>query len=88
MQLGMIGPGRTGAKMVHCFPKDAMAGDASLFGREDYVEKACRIVDRVLKSGNAVFEYESGTWGRLLSNRWSGRKLTGTIRWFLDRRQK
>ena len=29
---------------------DAMAGDATLFAREDYVEEAWRIVDPVLKA--------------------------------------
>ncbi len=32
---------------------DAMAGDATLFAREDYVEEAWRIVDPVLQRGNA-----------------------------------
>ncbi len=42
---------------------DAMAGDATLFAREDYVEEAWRIVDPVLKRGTPVFEYTPGTWG-------------------------
>jgi len=42
---------------------DAMAGDASLFAREDYVEEAWRIVDPVLKAGTPVYEYEPGSWG-------------------------
>jgi glucose-6-phosphate 1-dehydrogenase len=42
---------------------DAMAGDATLFAREDYVEEAWRIVDPVLKAGTPVYEYDSGTWG-------------------------
>lgn len=42
---------------------DAMAGDATLFAREDYVEEAWRIVDPVLKSGTPVLEYEPKTWG-------------------------
>ncbi len=42
---------------------DAMAGDASLFAREDYVEEAWRIVDPVLKAGTPIFEYEADTWG-------------------------
>src|SRR5689334_326903 len=41
----------------------AMAGDASYFAREDYVEEAWRIVDPVLKGGTPVYEYEQGTWG-------------------------
>jgi glucose-6-phosphate 1-dehydrogenase len=42
---------------------DAMAGDATLFAREDYVEEAWRIVDPVLRAGTPVFGYEPGTWG-------------------------
>ena len=42
---------------------DAMAGDATLFAREDYVEEAWRIVDPVLKEGTPVLEYDSNTWG-------------------------
>jgi glucose-6-phosphate 1-dehydrogenase len=42
---------------------DAMAGDATLFAREDYVEEAWRIVDPVLKSGTPLYEYEPGSWG-------------------------
>jgi glucose-6-phosphate 1-dehydrogenase len=42
---------------------DAMAGDATLFAREDYVEEAWRIVDPVLQAGTAVYEYEPGAWG-------------------------
>jgi glucose-6-phosphate 1-dehydrogenase len=43
--------------------RDAMAGDATLFAREDYVEEAWRIVDPVLKADTPVYEYEPGTWG-------------------------
>jgi glucose-6-phosphate 1-dehydrogenase len=42
---------------------DAMAGDPTLFAREDYVEQAWRIVDPALKAATPVFEYEPGTWG-------------------------
>ena len=42
---------------------DAMAGDATLFAREDYVEEAWRIVDPALKAGTPVYEYEPNTWG-------------------------
>ena len=42
---------------------DAMAGDATLFAREDYVEEAWRIVDPVLRAGTPVHEYAQGTWG-------------------------
>ena len=42
---------------------DAMAGDATLFAREDYVEEAWRIVDPVLNADTPVHEYEPRTWG-------------------------
>jgi glucose-6-phosphate 1-dehydrogenase len=42
---------------------DAMAGDATLFARQDYVEEAWRIVDPALKAGTPVYEYEKGAWG-------------------------
>jgi glucose-6-phosphate 1-dehydrogenase len=43
--------------------RDAMAGDATLFAREDYVEEAWRIVDPVVKANTPLYEYEPGTWG-------------------------
>ena len=42
---------------------NAMAGDRTLFAREDYVEEAWRIVDPVLKAGTPVHAYAPGTWG-------------------------
>jgi glucose-6-phosphate 1-dehydrogenase len=42
---------------------DAMAGDATLFAREDYIEEAWRIVDPVLKADTPVYEYDPKTWG-------------------------
>ena len=42
---------------------DALAGDATLFAREDYVEEAWRIVAPVLDPTAALSEYEPGTWG-------------------------
>src|SRR6202795_3380225 len=42
---------------------DAMAGDPTLFAREDYVEEAWRIVDPVLKADTPVYVYEPNTWG-------------------------
>jgi glucose-6-phosphate 1-dehydrogenase len=42
---------------------DAIAGDATLFAREDYVEEAWRIVDPALKAGTPVYEYAPNTWG-------------------------
>ena len=48
---------------------DAMAGDATLFAREDYVEEAWRIVDPALKAGTPVYEYEPNTWGPVKSRK-------------------
>ena len=42
---------------------EAIAGDTTLFAREDYVEEAWRIVDPVLRADTPVYEYEPGTWG-------------------------
>jgi glucose-6-phosphate 1-dehydrogenase len=42
---------------------DAMAGDATLFAREDYVEEAWRIVDPVVKGSTPVYPYEPNSWG-------------------------
>jgi glucose-6-phosphate 1-dehydrogenase len=42
---------------------DAMAGDATLFARQDYVEEAWRIVDPMLKAKTPVYPYEPHTWG-------------------------
>ncbi|PWT96703.1 MAG: glucose-6-phosphate dehydrogenase [Terriglobia bacterium] len=43
--------------------RDAMAGDATLFAREDYVEEAWRIVEPLLKEETPVYPYEPGEWG-------------------------
>ena len=42
---------------------DAMAGDATLFARQDVVEAAWAIVEPVLAETRPLFEYEPGTWG-------------------------
>jgi glucose-6-phosphate 1-dehydrogenase len=42
---------------------DAMAGDRTLFAREDYIEEAWRIVDPVLRAGTPLYEYDPGSWG-------------------------
>lgn len=42
---------------------DAMAGNATSFAREDYVEEAWRIVDPVLREDLPWQEYLPGTWG-------------------------
>jgi glucose-6-phosphate 1-dehydrogenase len=41
----------------------AMAGDSTLFAREDYVEEAWRIVEPVLKQKTPVFQYAPNSWG-------------------------
>ena len=42
---------------------DAMAGDTTLFARQDYVEEAWRVVDPILKSQTPVYAYDPNTWG-------------------------
>lgn len=42
---------------------DAMAGDPTLFARQDYVEEAWRIVDPILEATTPVLVYEPHTWG-------------------------
>jgi glucose-6-phosphate 1-dehydrogenase len=42
---------------------DAMAGDPTLFARQDYVEEASRIVDPVLNASIPVTVYEPHTLG-------------------------
>lgn len=42
---------------------DALAGNRSLFAREDGVEQAWRVVMRALEQPSAVLEYEPGSWG-------------------------
>jgi glucose-6-phosphate 1-dehydrogenase len=62
----MIASHHPGAEEMDAYERvlgDAMAGDATLFAREDYVEEAWRIVDPVLKASTPVYEYEPSTWG-------------------------
>jgi glucose-6-phosphate 1-dehydrogenase len=42
---------------------DALAGDGALFAREDAIEAAWAVVDRVLKHHHRVRPYKPGTWG-------------------------
>jgi glucose-6-phosphate 1-dehydrogenase len=42
---------------------DAMAGDATLFARQDVVEAAWAIVDPVLRDPSQPFPYQPGSWG-------------------------
>jgi glucose-6-phosphate 1-dehydrogenase len=55
-----------GATESNCYVRvlsDALAGDRTLFAREDYVEEAWRIVDPVVKARTAVHTYAPGSWG-------------------------
>ena len=42
---------------------DAMAGEATLFARQDVVEAAWVIAEPILETGNDVYAYECGSWG-------------------------
>jgi glucose-6-phosphate 1-dehydrogenase len=42
---------------------DAIAGDATLFARQDVVEAAWAIVDPLIQDPGGLFEYEPGSWG-------------------------
>ena len=48
---------------------DAIAGDATLFARQDVVEAAWAIVDPLIANPGAVFEYEPGSWGPAQADR-------------------
>jgi glucose-6-phosphate 1-dehydrogenase len=65
-QVELLAIDRPGAEEMDAYERvlgDAMAGDRTLFAREDYVEEAWRIVDPVVKAGTLLHEYEPGTWG-------------------------
>jgi glucose-6-phosphate 1-dehydrogenase len=42
---------------------DAMAGEGLLFARQDGVEEAWRVVDRILTHHHVAHAYAKGTWG-------------------------
>ena len=42
---------------------DAIAGDATLFARQDVVEAAWAVVDPVIHGPSPMYDYEPGTWG-------------------------
>jgi glucose-6-phosphate 1-dehydrogenase len=48
---------------------DALRGDRTLFGSEDGVEAAWRVVDPILNSAPPLCEYERGTWGPVEAER-------------------
>lgn len=62
----MVASRHPSAKEMDAYEKvlgDAMAGDPTLFAREDYVEEAWRIVDPILKADVPVQEYDPQSWG-------------------------
>jgi glucose-6-phosphate 1-dehydrogenase len=62
----MIASTQPKAKEMEAYERvlgDAMAGDATLFAREDYVEEAWRIVDPLLQKPTPVFQYDPNSWG-------------------------
>ena len=56
---------------------DAMAGDPTLFAREDYVEEAWRIVDPVLKAARRSTNTSRKPGGRVRLSRESRRAAAG-----------
>jgi glucose-6-phosphate 1-dehydrogenase len=65
-QFELLASRHPGAEEMDAYERvlgDAIAGDRTLFARQDYVEEAWRIVDPVLKSATPVYGYEPGTWG-------------------------
>jgi glucose-6-phosphate 1-dehydrogenase len=42
---------------------DAMAGDSTLFAREDVVEAAWAVVEPLIHGPSPLYEYDPGTWG-------------------------
>jgi glucose-6-phosphate 1-dehydrogenase len=65
-QVELLASRHPGAEEMDAYERvlgDAIAGDATLFAREDYVEEAWRIVDPVLKAGTPVYDYEPSSWG-------------------------
>jgi glucose-6-phosphate 1-dehydrogenase len=62
----MVGSEHPNAEEMDAYERvlgDAMAGDATLFAREDYVEEAWRIVDPLLRKATPVYPYELHSWG-------------------------
>jgi glucose-6-phosphate 1-dehydrogenase len=48
---------------------DAMAGDATLFARQDVVEAGWAIVDPVIHGPSPMYDYEPGSWGPVEADR-------------------
>ena len=65
-QVELLASRHLGAEEMSAYERlfgEAMAGDATSFAREDYIEEAWRIVDPVLKMDTPVYEYAPGSWG-------------------------
>ena len=65
-QVELLASRHPGAEEMNAYERlfgEAMAGDATSFAREDYIEEAWRIVDPVLKTDTPVYEYAPGSWG-------------------------
>jgi glucose-6-phosphate 1-dehydrogenase len=65
-QVELMASHRPGARERDAYDRvlsDALAGDATLFARQDYVEEAWRIVDPVLAADTPVHSYAAGSWG-------------------------
>lgn len=56
---------------------DAMIGDGALFTREDAVEAAWTVVDKVIKHHSPVIRYAKGSWGPAEADR----LVAGSHRW-------
>ena len=67
VELSVVDGGRSGlAKPMDAYERllgDAIAGDTTLFARQDVVDAAWAIVDPVIHSHSALYPYEPGTWG-------------------------
>ena len=65
-QVELLASRHPGAEEMNAYERlfgEAMAGDATSFAREDYIEEAWRIVDPVLKTDTPGYEYAPGSWG-------------------------
>ena len=55
--------GDIGPEPYELLIEDAMAGDPTLFAREDSIEESWRIVEPILTDFPKVVQYDRGTWG-------------------------
>ncbi len=63
-ELSMVhDPGKDAMDAYERLLGDAMEGDATLFAREDAVERAWEIVQPILGVATPLHEYEPGSWG-------------------------